>query len=192
MAFAILFVGGATIFLGLALDKYLTEKKRVDAIAQASGFNDQEEMAAAKMKGFDRAGPYRAETKRVSEEAQAERAKIAASEAKAKAVEDAKKQAREARFREGVVYALALKKGMKNPDSFKLETAVRMPDGVFCFEYRATNSFNAIVPGRAFVGAGKAGTSDDGATFGPLWNRYCGKSGEDFDTIVYGMKNGYF
>jgi hypothetical protein len=127
----------------------------------------------------------------LADAARAERERVAAVQAKAKADEDAKTRAREARFREGSIYALALKKGMKNPDSFKLETAIRMADGIYCFEYRATNSFNAIVLGRAFFGAGKVGTSDQGSTFSPLWNRYCARSGEDFDTIVYAMNKGY-
>ena len=38
---------------------------------------------------------------------------------------------------------------MKNQDSFNLENTVYSPSDAFCFNYRATNSFNAIVPGRA-------------------------------------------
>lgn len=102
------------------------------------------------------------------------------------------KNIKEARFRLGMVYARALKKAMKNPDSFKLEQALRMADGTFCFQYRATNSFNAIVPGQAFVGSkGKSGVSDGSGRFASQWNRYCGgKSGDNFSTIVFAINDG--
>jgi hypothetical protein len=44
-----------------------------------------------------------------------------------------------------------LRNSMKNPDSFKLVDALEMKDGTLCIDYRATNSFNAIVPGRAVI-----------------------------------------
>jgi hypothetical protein len=93
----------------------------------------------------------------------------------------------------GMLYARVLKQNMKNPDSFKLEKLIRTPEGMYCFEYRATNSFNAIVPGRAYVGNGKTGTSDGGNAFPPQWNRYCGgKPGDDYSTVVYAINNGLF
>jgi hypothetical protein len=189
-ALVILFVGGSVIFLGMALDQYLTEKYRVDAIAQSAGFADDEEMKAARAKGFVQAQAYRDDIKRLAENRHIENEQKAAAAAKAQVQADADKRVRQARFEEGSVYAVALKKGMKNPDSFKLESARRTGDGVFCFEYRAANSFNAIIPGKALVGAGKAATSDQ-AGFAALWNKFCTKPSEDFDTIVYAMKNGY-
>jgi hypothetical protein len=39
----------------------------------------------------------------------------------------------------------ALRQAMKNPDAFKLVSAVRAASGELCVEYRATNSFNAII-----------------------------------------------
>lgn len=59
-----------------------------------------------------------------------------------------------------------------------------MADGVLCLTYRATNSFNAIVPGRAVIRDTKINTSDEGDKFTPTWNRYCGgKSGKDVSYI---------
>jgi hypothetical protein len=187
----ILFVGCAGIFAALSLDKVLTENKRMDALAQQAGFADNDEMQSAKAAGFGEAGPYRAKLKADAEarrEQERQRAEVAA---RAKATEEADKKAQQARFEQGSMYAIALKKSMKNPDSFKLEVARRTGDGVFCFEYRAANSFNAIIPGKALFGAGKAATSDQ-AGFAPLWNKHCTKPAEDFRTIVYAMKNGYF
>ena len=37
---------------------------------------------------------------------------------------------------------------MKNPELFVLSTALEMDDGTLCVMYRATNSFDAIVPGK--------------------------------------------
>ncbi|ULK98890.1 hypothetical protein [Bradyrhizobium sp. I71] len=188
---AILFVGGAAIFAMLSLDKVLTENKRLDTLAQQAGFADNEEMQSAQAAGFSEAGPYRAKLKADTEAKPEQERQRAEAAARAKAAEEADKKVRQARFEQGSMYAIALKKSMKNPDSFKLEVARRTDDGIFCFEYRAANSFNAIIPGKALFGAGKAATSDQ-AGFAPLWNKHCTKPAERFETIVYAMKNGYF
>ena len=74
--------------------------------------------------------------------------------------------------------AQMLKKSVKNPDSFKLTSATRMADGTVCYEFRATNSFNAVVPGR-FTLAPNKGSAEDAE-----WNKYCaGKSGADFTYV---------
>ncbi len=83
--------------------------------------------------------------------------------------------ANEAEFKAVVIGAAALKAASKNPKSFKLESAVKMASGAICYEYRGTNSFNAIVPGNAvfILGVGSSKPAD--------WNKHCaGKSGIDF------------
>lgn len=88
-----------------------------------------------------------------------------------KLIDDAK----EKEFQVVVIGAKMLKKSTKNPDSFVLTSAVRMADGTICYEFRGTNSFNAIVPGH-YTLAPKKG-SDTAAD----WNKYCaGKSGTDY------------
>jgi len=83
-----------------------------------------------------------------------------------------------------VMAVQVLKRSMKNPDSFKLESALRMKDGTLCLNYRATNSFNAVVPGAAVIAQKTAATSDDRDKFRPLWNKHCaGKQGEDVKVI---------
>jgi hypothetical protein len=191
-ALVILFLGGAAAFVVWAFDSATSELRRLDTIAQVAGFNDDDELKAARAKGFSQPAAYRDAVKQATDARRLEGEQKTASAAKAKAEADADKKLRQARFEEGAVYAVALKKGMKNPDSFKLESVRRTGDGVFCFEYRAANSFNAIIPGKALFGAGRAATSDQGTSFAPLWNKFCTKSSEDFDTIVYAMKNGYF
>jgi hypothetical protein len=170
--------------------------------ARAAGFIDADDMERARSTGFTSAIDWRAEVQRRAEvdriaraqaEAKTAQAKQAAdaTAAKYKAEEDARKRVRESQFQEGIIYARVLKKNMKNPDSFKLEQVIRTSEGIYCYEYRATNSFNAIVPGHAFVGNGKSGSSDGGPGFTALWNKYCGRSGEDFGTITYAINNGY-
>ena len=58
---------------------------------------------------------------------------------------------REAKFQADVLAVRQLRANMKNPASFNLDTAIRLDDGTLCLSYRDTNSFNAIVPGRAII-----------------------------------------
>jgi hypothetical protein len=83
-------------------------------------------------------------------------------------------------FSAAVMLARGLKQSMKNPASFQLEQAIKMQDGSFCFMYRATNSFNAIVPGHAVFSTEGLATSDDRQKFARAWKRSCdGKTGRD-------------
>ena len=54
----------------------------------------------------------------------------------------------EARWQRQVAALGSLRQSMKNPELFVLSTALEMDDGTLCVMYRATNSFNAIVPGK--------------------------------------------
>lgn len=88
--------------------------------------------------------------------------------------------AAEQEFQRAVMMTRRLRDSMKNPASFQLESAIKMPDGSLCLTYRATNSFNAIVPGRTVVTAGGVAASNDGALFPKLWNQHCGnRAGSD-------------
>lgn len=83
--------------------------------------------------------------------------------------------AKEAEFQAVVRGAASLKAAAKDPKSFKLESAIRMASGAMCYEYRATNSFNATVPGRAVFlsGVGSSNAAD--------WNKHCaGKTGTNY------------
>lgn len=82
--------------------------------------------------------------------------------------------AAERQFQADVMALRALKSSLKNPASFDLVKAVRLDGGVLCVEYRATNSFNAIIASTAVVTGGKIDSS-----FG-AWNRLCAnKVGRD-------------
>ena len=89
--------------------------------------------------------------------------------------EKAQKAKSEAEFQSVVKGAKMLKSSMKNPDSFKLNSAIKMDDGTICYQYRSTNSFNAIVPGY-FVSFANKGSQSVGD-----WNKFCAeKSGTDY------------
>lgn len=180
-AFRMLLGGGLVVVLGLAALSSIQEKRAVEAASTAAGFADADEFKAASAKGFDKPEAYR----RYLDAERVEQQKRAAEAAKIKARD-------EAQWQEAIRYVVALRKSMKNPDSFKLESATRTPDGFYCFEYRATNSFNAMVPGQAIVGNGKAATSDQRSVMVPLWNKHCTKPGKDLHTLVFAAKSGLF
>lgn len=84
----------------------------------------------------------------------------------------------EAEFQRVLAGARQLKASMKNPDAFKLESAILMPDGSICYSYRGTNSFNATVPESFVIAKSGAGTSAE------LWNKYCaGKTGKSYSSV---------
>jgi len=77
----------------------------------------------------------------------------------------------EAAFQADVAKVRALRSAMKNPDSFQLVKAIRMASGVLCVEYRATNSFNAVITEQKAI--------TPAAEFAD-WNKECaGKTGKD-------------
>lgn len=104
-------------------------------------------------------------------------------EAARKAAEEDRKAAEEAEFQTDVVTVRRVRAAMKNPDSFKLERALRMADGTLCLSYRATNSFNAIIPGHAVATKREILiTGHDGLQ--ARWNARCAKkSGTDVTYI---------
>lgn len=75
-----------------------------------------------------------------------------------------------------------LRKSMRNPDSFKMDSAIVPPSGAVCMEYRAQNGFGGMNQESAVVTPAfkllVQGT-DDG--FHTAWRKYCtGKTGEEF------------
>jgi threonyl-tRNA synthetase len=101
-----------------------------------------------------------------------------------KAAKEAEKAAKEAQFQRDVLAVRQLRANMKNPESFKLEEALRMSDGTLCLTYRATNSFNAIVPGQAVISKTRITTSDTRERLVSAWNKLCAnKSGSNITYI---------
>lgn len=122
------------------------------------------------------------------QQAAAEARREAAMTPEQRAAEARSKREEEAQFQRGVLLLRALRKSMKNPDSFKFEAATLMADGTFCIEYRATNSFNAIVPGYLSAPTGGRPLTSDDAVGETQWNRLCaGKHGTNMKHIRHAM-----
>jgi hypothetical protein len=127
--------------------------------------------------------------------ARAERDRLDAMVIAAKKEKDEQeKKERESKFQIGLAAAIRLRESMKNSDSFRLEKTLRSDNGAFCYWYRATNSFNAIVPGQAVLTSeGFYATGHD--QFLLHWLNQCEgvkydhSKYEDFDTIPYALNN---
>lgn len=87
---------------------------------------------------------------------------------KPKSAEQLAVEAREEKaFQDVVRVAQWLKSRAKNPDSFNLVYAGRSSTGAVCVEYRATNSFNAVITERYVMSNEVSGASAE------LWNAHC-------------------
>lgn len=83
--------------------------------------------------------------------------------------------------------AVLLKKAMRDPDSFKLESALVINgSGAVCYNYRAKNGFGGVNPGHAVLSSdGKKFKTDEMDGFATLWNRECAKkSGAETATAI--------
>jgi hypothetical protein len=104
---------------------------------------------------------------------------VTAEEQAAKAAQERKKEVERERFVASLAGLKTLQSSMKNPKSFDVEQVLRMADGTLCVTYRATNSFNAVVPGWAVITKAAILTSGHDGFIG-RWNARCGgKTGDD-------------
>lgn len=123
---------------------------------------------------------------RAAEEKQ-KREKVAAAAKEAARIKGEKAQAlanekkRDTQLQIAVGGAIFLKSAMKDPEAFALKSLLVMPDGTACYDYRAKNSFGAILPSRAVLsvsGTGKMLTQEhDGNAFVSVWNKNCTRDG---------------
>jgi hypothetical protein len=82
--------------------------------------------------------------------------------------------------------ASALKSLMRDPSSFRVETAIVMDDGAACYSYRANNGFGGVNVGSAVLPP-KVDTilTDEMPGFEDLWNRHCAKkTGRDASAAI--------
>ena len=116
---------------------------------------------------------------RAEEVAQREADRKAAVEQVAKAEADRNRTA-EAKLR-AILGLAAMKKALRDPDSFKLESAMAMDSGAACYVYRARNGFGGYNREQAVLDS----TTDQFLAnhqpgFAALWERECaGKVGYD-------------
>lgn len=103
--------------------------------------------------------------------------------AKAQADHDA----RNLQLKKAMIGATVLKGAMKNPEAFVLKSLLVMPNGAACYNYRAQNSFNAMLQGHAVLTSdGKMFVDgNDGNSFVRAWNKNCADSiGEEILPMV--------
>jgi len=103
-----------------------------------------------------------------------------------RASEAAAKKKRDAQLTLVAAGIKSLRQGMKDPSAFDLTSAIVMPNGTGCVEYRGKNSFGAILPGSAVVTAsGKVLVQErHGNTFVAAWNGSCTAAGGDDITAM--------
>jgi hypothetical protein len=82
--------------------------------------------------------------------------------------------------------AKTLKRSSKDPQTFEFTEIVTHPNSTVCFEYRAKNSFNAMLQGNAVLANGKLLVRESaGNAFVAAWNKNCTPAdGEDVMTLV--------
>ena len=81
--------------------------------------------------------------------------------------------------------AIMLKKSMRNPDSFKLDSALVIDKtGAVCYDYRAQNGFGGINIGHAVL-SGKTFKTSEMSGFEQIWNRDCAnKAGHETSASI--------
>lgn len=99
-----------------------------------------------------------------------------------KAIKDKESQTRGL----ALVGAKALKNGAKDPQTVEFTSIVTHPNSSVCFEYRAKNSFNAMLAGAAVLANGKLLIQENsGTAFVKAWNKNCTPAGgEDVMSLV--------
>jgi hypothetical protein len=137
-------------------------------------------------------------TKEAADNAAAEAARVAALTPAQRAAEQKRateEAALEKRYDALLTLALHgandLRKSMKDPDSFKLDSALGIAsENVVCYEYHGKNSFGANVPGAAVLQVvgdkvRLVAREQDESLFVSTWNRRCAhKEGREFGYTV--------
>lgn len=112
----------------------------------------------------------------------ANKAKKDKQDAEEKAAKDKESQTRGL----ALASAKALKNSSKDPQTFEFTSVVTHPNSSVCFEYRAKNSFNAMLAGSAVLANGKLLVREHaGNAFVQAWNKNCTVSdGEEVVRLV--------
>lgn len=90
-------------------------------------------------------------------------------------------------IQKATIGAIALKKAMRDPESFKLESALVINDtGAVCYDYRARNGFGGVNVGHAVLASdGKRFKTNEEDGFTKLWNKECvNKTGKEVVTAI--------
>jgi hypothetical protein len=108
---------------------------------------------------------------------------------KAEAAQAELKKRVEARFQLATGGALTLRERMRNPDSFRVSSAIVMSDETVCYRYRSQNGFGGMNNSSAMLFAGIV-LSDPGPSFHKLWQKECaGQRGTELgDDVSAGLR----
>ena len=83
-----------------------------------------------------------------------------------------------------VAGASTVKASMRNPDSFKIETATIMDNGSICYSYRTQNGFGGMNKGAAVL-SGENIKTDEMKGFESVWKKDCqGRKGKSVSEYV--------
>jgi hypothetical protein len=84
-------------------------------------------------------------------------------------------------FQAAVGGALLLRKSMRDPESFKVSSALVMGAETVCYEYRSRNGFGGMSVGQAVLAIPRAAfKTNEMSGFSKVWNKECAhKSGTD-------------
>lgn len=89
-----------------------------------------------------------------------------------------------------IALARDVRRQVKNPKSFDLAAAIIQGDGTVCMTYRATNSFNAVVPAQAIRQAATYWVSESDVGFAQRWRSLCAGRGRDETRMVQRFLDG--
>ncbi|HEY5582563.1 MAG TPA: zinc ribbon domain-containing protein [Rhodoferax sp.] len=93
------------------------------------------------------------------------------------AVEKAQKDKESQTLALALMGAKTLKQSSKDPQTFEFTSIVTQPNSTVCYEYRAKNSFNAMLAGAAVLSKGKLLVHERDGSFVPVWNKNCTPAG---------------
>jgi len=111
----------------------------------------------------------------------AEAARVAALTPEQRTQEAADHAKRDSQITAGARGALVLKHAAKDPEAFELRSAVVKHDEATCYNYRAKNSYGAVMPGWAVLSPkGRMYVKEqDEDGFARAWNKECTVAGGD-------------
>ena len=99
----------------------------------------------------------------------------------------AAREKKDLHVQKAAIGAIALKKATRDPEGFKLESALVIENtGAVCYDYREKNQFGGVNVGNAVLSAdGKLFKTYEENGFSKLWNKECAnKTGTEVATAI--------
>lgn len=178
----LLALGGVSALMGYMANQSERTQAAEEATKKAADLAEWERKRVASLSPEQKAAEAKVRQEREKANREAERQVAAEKKKQDEAVQRA------------VAGAAVLKKAMRNPDSFKLESALVIDrSGAVCYDYRAQNGFGGISVGHAVLAPdGKRFliSENDGGVFTRLWNKECAnKRGTESGALIRQVLN---